>query len=235
MGSDSRATFGIEAVAERFAALGGVFLTPPGALASKLEAVRGLVFDWDGVFNRGVKGEGSASTFSEADSMGTNLLRYALWRRDGSLPSSAIITGELNPSARRFVDREHFDALYQGIKDKGDALESFRARHGLARRELVCVFDDVNDLAMAEGCGVRMLVRRSASPLLGEYVAAQGAADYITGNGADAYAVREIAELLIGLMGAFTVVVESRVLLDERYRSYFDARQAIKTELERHG
>ena len=196
--------------------------------------MRGLVFDWDGVFNRGVKGEGSASTFSEADSMGTNLLRYALWRRDGALPRCAIITGEHNPSARRFCDREHFDALYQGIKDKRAVCDSFCAKHGLERSELFCVFDDVNDLGMAEGCGIRVLVRRAASPLLADFVTQHGMADYITGCASDSYAVRESAELLIGLMEAFTVIVKSRVAFDDSYRSYFAARQAVTTELERH-
>ena len=38
------------------------------------------------------KGEGAESTYSEPDSMGTNLLRYALWRQQGELPIAALIT-----------------------------------------------------------------------------------------------------------------------------------------------
>jgi len=234
LGSGSLTTSDVAAVASRFSGLGGVFLTDPERLATALRSVRGMIFDWDGVFNRGVKGEGSSSTFSEADSMGTNLLRYALWRRDSTLPRCAIITGEHNPSARRFGDREHFDALFQGVKDKATAIDKFCATYALERAQLICVFDDINDLSMAQGCGVRVLVRRAASPLLADYVEQTAAADYITAAAADGYPVREATELLIGLLGAFTLVVQSRVAFDDSYRSYFAARQAITIELERH-
>ena len=64
----------------RFAKLGGVFMTPTSVLRERLRGIRGLVSDWDGVFNAGSKGDGTSSTFGEPDSMGMNLLRYALWR-----------------------------------------------------------------------------------------------------------------------------------------------------------
>jgi 3-deoxy-D-manno-octulosonate 8-phosphate phosphatase (KDO 8-P phosphatase) len=81
----------------RLSKLGGVFLTPIATIKERLAGIRGLVCDWDGVFNGGAKGENAASTFSEADSMGTNLLRYALWRANGGLPVAAVITGADNP------------------------------------------------------------------------------------------------------------------------------------------
>jgi 3-deoxy-D-manno-octulosonate 8-phosphate phosphatase (KDO 8-P phosphatase) len=221
-------------VAERFSGLGGTFLNEPSVIAQRLSAARGIVCDWDGVFNRGVKGEGSTSTFSEADSMGTNLLRYALWRRNGKLPVCAIITGEHNPSARRFVEREHFDVLYQGVKDKSVAVEELCSAHGLSREQLICVFDDVNDLSMAVGCGVRVLVRRAASPLLVAFAEEHKLADYITGCGADQYALRETSELLLGLMGAYETVLQSRIEFDDSYQGYLAARQAIVTQLARH-
>lgn len=215
--------------ADRFSALGGVFLTEPPALAARLEAVRGLVFDWDGVFNRGVKGAAAPSTFSEADSMGTNMLRYGLWRMRGALPVCAIITGESNDSARLLAEREHFDALYQGVRNKGEAIDGFCSEYGVARDELACVFDDINDLGMASGCAVRILVRRNASPLLQNFLVREGLCDYITASQADGHAVREAAELLLGLMGAFDAVVQSRTAVDEDYASYFAARQAVDT------
>jgi 3-deoxy-D-manno-octulosonate 8-phosphate phosphatase (KDO 8-P phosphatase) len=235
LGNDSGNTAGgANAIAARFSELGGTFLTEAQSVATRLDCVRGMIFDWDGVFNRGVKGEGSASAFSEADSMGTNLLRYALWRRDTSLPRCAIITGEQNPSARRFGARENFDALFQGVKDKAVAIDEFCSLYGLRREELVCVFDDVNDLSMAAGCAVRVLVRRAANPLLADYVEEQHAADYVTACPADQYAVRETAELLMGLMGAFTAVVQSRLAFDDSYRRFLAARQTIAMRVERH-
>ena len=126
------------------------------------------MFDWDGVFNSGAKGEGASSSFSEADSMGINLLRYGLWRARGRLPVAAVITGERNETAIRFATREHFDAIYAGVKNKITALEHLCASHSLRADETIVVFDDVNDLGMAAQAGVRLLVRRDASPLLSE-------------------------------------------------------------------
>jgi 3-deoxy-D-manno-octulosonate 8-phosphate phosphatase (KDO 8-P phosphatase) len=204
----------------------------PQRLAERLAAIRGLLLDWDGVFNGGAKGDGTASTFSEADSMGLNLLRFGLWQMQGrELPVAAIVTGEDNPSARLFATRERFHALYRGVRNKRRALEALCAAHGLAPAELICIFDDVNDLAMASDCGIRVLVRRRASPSLQEYVAARALCDYITAHEADRHAIRETAELLLELMGSFETVIGSRIAFDDDYARYFAARQAVSTEL----
>lgn len=216
--------------ARRFAELGGAFLTEPDVLAGRLAGIRGLVFDWDGVFNKGAKGPGAASTFSEADSMGTNMLRFALWRPQQTLPTTAIITGAENPGAELFANREHFHALYQGVRNKADAIDRLCADYRVEKSELICVFDDINDLAMAADCGVRVLVRRHSSPLLQEYVTKNGLCDYITAAGSDGYAVREVTEMLLGLMGAFESVVHSRTAADDHYAAYFSARQAVETQ-----
>ena len=217
-----------EDVAACFSRLGGRFLVEPPVLVRRLREVRGLVFDWDGVFNRGVKGAEPGSPFGEADSMGTNLLRYALWRRHRSLPPAAIITGEDNDGAERFAAREHFHALYSGIRNKSEAMAHFCAERGLQRREIACLFDDVNDLAMSGDCGVRILVRRDASPLWRSYVTRRRLCDYVTGTPPGEGAVREAAELLMGLMGAFDAVIDSRAAFDAEYSAYFSARQAVR-------
>lgn len=215
-----------------FAALGGVFVSPTRQLAERASACRGFVFDWDGVFNSGAKGDGAASSFSEADSMGLNLLRYGWWRSHGRLPSVAVITGEQNEVAQRFAAREHFDAIYSGVKNKVAALEHFCTAEALRPDELAVVFDDVNDLGMAARAGVRVLVKRDASPLLGDYVVRNGLADYVTGSRSGAHAVREAAELLLGLIGAFDDVVARRSEFDPDYVRYFAARQAVTTRFE---
>lgn len=215
----------------RFSKLGGTFVTPVEELAKRVRAARGFVSDWDGVFNVGSKGETAESTYSEPDSMGTNLLRYALWRAHGALPVAALITGAENPSARGFALREHFHAVYYGARNKTRAIEQLCGAHRISSENLVCFFDDVNDLGMAFACGVRIFVQRSASPLLRDYVVRQGFCDYVTGHSAERYAVREACELLLGLLGTFDVVVASRVAWDRDYDSYFKARQAHATEV----
>ena len=213
-----------------FSRLGGTFVTPIGTLIERMRTIRGFVSDWDGVFNQGAKGEGAESTYSEPDSMGINLLRYALWRQHGELPIAALITGAENPSARSFALREHFHAVYFGSRNKTVAIEALCRTQRVSSDRLICLFDDVNDLGMAFACGIRVFVQRSASPLLREYVVRQGLCDYVTAHSAERHAVREVCELLLGLLGSFEAVVASRVAWDTSYAEYFAKRQALATE-----
>lgn len=213
-----------------FSALGAVFVTPRREFLERLRRIRALLFDWDGVFNPGLKGEGVANPFTEPDSMGTNLLRYALWRANGSLPVTVIVSGAENPSARKFAVRERFTAVYTNVLDKSRVIAEIRKTYGIEGAEIACVFDDVNDLAVAAECGLRCLVRRDASPLLQDFVAEHGLCDYITAMGADRHAVREVAELMMGLLGDFDAIAASRMRFDSDYTTYFNARQAVQTE-----
>ena len=213
-----------------FNELGGRFILPPDRIASKLLNIQGLVFDWDGVFNAGLKGSGFSSTFSEPDSMGTNLVRYGLWLRNKQLPATAIITGAENQGAAAFARREHFQVVYMGIKDKRLALEHFIKPRRMDLTEIACVYDDINDLGMAALCGLRFMVRRAASPLLNDYVIRRELCDYITGGSSEDKPVREVSELILGLMGRFETVVDSRVSWDENYRDYYNQRQATETQ-----
>lgn len=215
----------LQSIEQAFTLAGGRFVMPAADIAAVLKGCRGIVFDWDGVFNPGRKGASTQSDFTEVDSMGTNMLRYGLWRLSGSQPFTAIISGENNKTAAQFAGREHFHAVYTGIRDKREVIAKITAEQGFDARQLICVFDDINDLGMAALCGVRLIVRRNASPLLADYAAGQGICDYLTGS-AD-YAVREVCELLLGLLGSYDDVVSSRVAVDDDYQRYFEARQAI--------
>ncbi len=218
----------------RYTASGASFLTPATTLAARVASLRGIVFDWDGVFNAGVKGEHMPSPFSEPDSMGTNLLRYGLWLREQRLPVAAIVSGAANPDAVAFARREHFQAVYPGVRNKADAVAALCAVHGVDASQLAVVFDDVNDLPMAAECGMRFLVRRASSPLLAEFAAREGLCDYVTACEGGRHAVREVTELLLGLTGRFEQVIRSRIASDDAYVRYFNARQALETRLESH-
>jgi 3-deoxy-D-manno-octulosonate 8-phosphate phosphatase (KDO 8-P phosphatase) len=170
---------------DKFHAAGGRFVTPVEELTEKLDQCRAIVFDWDGVFNAGRKGHMTSSGFSEADSMGTNMLRYGLWRRLGGLPYSAIISGEDNESAIAFAGREHLTAVYTGIRKKQDVIAHLCDENGLQAQQIACVFDDVNDLPMAAVCGLRLMVRRDASPMFADFVERQKTCDYVTGATAE--------------------------------------------------
>ncbi len=216
-------------IVEKFGAAGGSFVTPVGEMSKKLAQCRGIVFDWDGVFNDGRKGMAIPSGFTEADSMGVNMLRYGLWRKFGTLPYTAIISGVENETAVAFAKREHLSAVYTGVRKKQDVISHLCKGNGLDAGDIACVYDDINDLAMAEVCGLRFLVRRDASPLFTELTIHRSSCDYVTGAGSGGHAVREVCELLLGIMGSYAEVVESRVLSDAEYEQYFKSRQAIRT------
>jgi len=212
-----------------FTAAGGEMIASAKDFADRSRNLQGLLFDWDGVFNQGIKAPQRTSGFREADSMGTNLLRYGLWRRQGRMPVAAVITGEDNPAARHFAEREHFQAVYSRVLDKQRAVEHLCGEYHLPPESLLCVFDDVNDLSMARICGLRCCVRRPFAPMLQVYVKKRGAADYITAGSSGRYAVREVAELILAMAGWFDEVVDSRVALDGEYREYLSRRQALRT------
>lgn len=220
----------IKSLSGHFTDVGGVFVTSVAEIATKLKDVGALVFDWDGVFNGGFKSEDLPSTFSEADSMGTNMLRYGLWRKNKQLPTVAVVSGEDNRAAVQFATRERFQDVYLSISDKRLVIKQLCSRGNIKPHQIICVFDDINDLGMATMCGLRYLIHRPASPLLKKYATGHRACDYITGNDSSSYAVREICELSLGLMGVFDMVVDSRVANDETYQEYFRQRQACATD-----
>lgn len=214
-----------------FEDLGGCFVTPPDALAGKAARIRAVVFDWDGVFNDGVKDESGSSTFSEVDSMGTNLLRFGLWLRHRQMPATAIITGVHNERALDLVGREHFHAGYVQAKHKVAVLEHFLNQHGLQPPEVAFFFDDALDLSVAAVAGARILVKRAANPLFTNYVLENNLADYVTGHESGRFAVREGCELLLGLLGRYDEVMAERLRYFPVYDGYYAARQAIVPQL----
>ncbi|GAB3895088.1 phosphatase [Spirosoma agri] len=216
-------------IEQTFTALGGQFVTAPDVLTEKLKAVRAIVFDWDGVFNDGVKTEAGSSSFSEVDSMGTNLLRFGFWlHHGGQLPAVAIITGVINGLADALVRREHFHACYSQAKNKVEVLAHFLDQHKLQPSEVAFFFDDALDLSVAQVAGVRIMVRRNANPLFTDYVIRNGYADYVTGNESGHFAVREGCELMLGLLGQFDSVMGERLRYRPVYDQYYQQRQAIE-------
>ncbi len=222
-------TADIQKLAEIFTGLGGTFVSPAAEISARLKKIKAIVFDWDGVFNDGFKGEGQPSIFSEADSMGTNMLRYGLWRQNDEFPIAAIISGEQNPTARHFATREHFHHVYLGIADKRNALAHLCHTQKITPENIAFVFDDVNDLSMAAECGLRLMVRRQAGPLLHRYAINKDCCDYITGNSGSNHAVRETMEFMLGFIGNFDAVIDSRTRYDDAYKAYFERRQSVET------
>ncbi len=212
-----------------FSGSGGKFSTPVKELKLKLAKTRAIIFDWDGVFNNGLKSDSSGSAFSEPDAMGVNLLRLSFWLAHHKMPPTAILSGEENKAALYLAKREHFSSVYFKSTNKIKSLQHFMKEQGLAPEEIIFVFDDVLDLSVAEVCGVRIQVNRPASVLFNQWVALHHFADYVTASEGGSCAVREACELLIGLTGSFDATLRERMTFSSPYQQYLADRLAIET------
>jgi 3-deoxy-D-manno-octulosonate 8-phosphate phosphatase (KDO 8-P phosphatase) len=214
-----------------YLSLGGKFITPMDILQSKLQSVKAIVFDWDGVFNDGQKHANGSSNFSEVDSMGTNLLRFSCFLRSNKLPLTAIISGERNETAFYFAKRECFHySFFKAATNKIDALKHICEQEKIKPEEVAYFFDDVLDLGIAEMCGLRILVSQKYNPLFADYCVKNNMVDYITAANGGSHAVRESAELLIALNGNYDTVLTERKNASPLYNAYLSERRAVETK-----
>lgn len=222
-------------VVDLFESGGGEFFTPPSVFAAKLKAIRAVLFDWDGVFNDGFKKGEEGSLFSEVDAMGTNMLRYALWKQHGKQPYVAVVTGEENPPSQQLAQREHFHGVYVKAKNKVKSLEHFCQAHKLKPGEILFFFDDVLDLEVARQCGARVMIARPATVLLQSFAKSHDMVDYLTGCAGSSHGLREGCEMVIGMMGQFEAVIRERMVFSTDYQQYLEERQEIATVVEQGG
>jgi 3-deoxy-D-manno-octulosonate 8-phosphate phosphatase (KDO 8-P phosphatase) len=213
---------------DAFTNSGAEFLISTKEIAQKLNSIKAFVFDWDGVFNNAEKNESRSSNFNEADSMGTNLLRFSYFLKEGNLPFSAIISGEKNQQSFYFSAREHFHSCYFKFSNKIEALQHFCTLHNLKVNEVCYFFDDALDLSIAKVCGLRILINRNAGILFKNYIRQNKLADYITFNSGSSYAIREACELLMACNDNFDDVLDKRTSYDNLYQNYLQQRNSIE-------
>ena len=207
----------------------GTCIADSKTIVRKLGRIRALIFDWDGVFHSGRKNGDGESTFSEVDSMGVNMVRFAYYLKNGSIPYTAIVTGEDNRTAHYFAKREHFDHVFYKIKNKVEMLDWLKENKGFANEEVLFVFDDILDLSVARICGLRFLVEQEASFMFKQYCIDNHLCDYISKNNANNHAVREIAELILSLLGVYNKVIEKRIAYATEYTDYYSDRNSLET------
>ena len=213
-------------IEDLFIEQGGVFVTSSDSINEKLPRIKAFIFDWDGVFNDSYKRDATGSPFSEADSMGLNMLRFSYYLKFGFIPKIFVITGENNQPALILSRREKFNGVYLKVKHKLDALKHINNDCGLNSEEISFAFDDILDLGLAKSVGLRFMVQRNASPLLSAMVIKNGWTDYFTANTGGQHAVREISELIIGLNGNFESVISNRIDYSDSYQTYLQERNA---------
>ena len=208
----------------------GTLAGDPEKLAEKLAKVRVLAFDWDGVFNSGEKGH-YPSTYNEIDSMGINMLRFGYFLLKKLNPVCIIVTGERNDIAIRWAEREHFHAVFLKAKHKADILSILEDRYKVQREEILFVFDDIHDLSLAAAIGVRFLIPNAGARQFEAYCRKMNHCDYISKNPGGQFALREISESVLLLLGLFEKTVKHRIEFKGIYLDYWQKRNRTVTEI----
>ena len=212
-----------------FTSSGGKFIIPPASLKDKLQNIKALIFDWDGVFNNGEKGE-IPSTFNEVDSMGINMLRFGYYMILRHIPYTAIVTGETNQTAFKWAKRERLDNVFFQVKHKVELLAQLKREQGIEPDHVLFVYDDILDLSLAKEVGTRFLVNRKANPLFNAYCIKNNLCDYITFSSGNNNAIREISEVVLDALGKFDMTIEERIIFDGEYKRFLDEKMSKETK-----
>jgi 3-deoxy-D-manno-octulosonate 8-phosphate phosphatase (KDO 8-P phosphatase) len=222
----------IKEIQQIFENQGGEFISSPSLILEKLKNIKAYIFDWDGVFNTGTKTDTVGSGYSEVDSMGLNLLRFGYWMANNyQLPFVAIITGENNQTAIKLAERESLHHIYFGFKNKAHAYKHFTESFGLKNEEVAFVYDDILDLPITRLCGLRFMANRGGSPLFVNYLKDNYQCDYISGQTGGSFAVREITELILGLLGQYQNSVKERADFGPLYANYLEQRAKMELKM----
>lgn len=220
----------IKKIEQIFVDNGGRFITPAIEITEKLKKIKAFIFDWDGVFNSGTKGESKSSNYSEVDAMGTNMLRLGYWlHNERSLPVMSIITGESNKMAVYLAEREHFNHVYFSFINKAVAFQHLLDSYNLQPEEVAFCFDDVLDFPITQKCGLRFMISRKGSPMFNEYAINKNHVDYITGQPGGNFAIREVIELILGLQGQYDKALDTRTQFGKEYEDYLRQRNEPDT------
>ncbi|MDP4833893.1 MAG: hypothetical protein NWQ98_04260 [Schleiferiaceae bacterium] len=187
--------------------------------------IKALILDWDGVWTNGRKRPDGQSDFSEHDTMGLNLLRFAHYAATGELLRVAIVTGERNPTAEFLVQREHYDDFIFYARDKTKAVALLESSWGIPRADWGFVFDDVLDLGLAAMVGRRAMVQWDFTKAIQDVAQAEGLVDeWVQPEGA----VRRWCESYLSEMGWLHTAVAERRAWSPRYRAYWALRNEVE-------
>ena len=194
-----------------------------GLFPDKLKQIKLFLFDFDGVFTSGKKGE----NFNQRDLMGISMLQFGYYLISKKIPEIGIVTGENNKIAKNLAQREHFNYLFLGVKDKKSILKFLEKERGVSLSKTVIVYDDINDLSLVEKTGLSFLVNQLGSSVFHELLKKQKKYDYLTKSFGGQGAVREICELVLASLRIYSQCVEHRTIFSKTYQEYWQLRNNI--------
>ena len=163
---------------------------------ARVEQVKFLILDVDGVMTDGrlfYHDDGTESkTFDVRDGHGIKMLKHAGIE-------TAIISGRTCPSVdKRAADLGISDVI-QGVRDKMPVLEKILSERRLKPEEIAFVGDDLVDLSVMNRVGFAVAVADASEYLF-------DTAHYVTLAPGGRGAVREVAEIILGVKGLWNKV-----------------------------
>ncbi len=210
---------------------GAFFLWDIQRIAVELNHIESILLDWDGVFTDGRKDKSRNSTYSELDTMGLNMLRFGYWLLTHRLLPILIVTGEENLTAGFVVERDHFDGVYYGIKNKSTIDQKIESDFNISIAKSIFIFDDILDLSLLRKCAMGFGIGNGSMPLFRELIKKEDKCTYLSANSGSNHGIREISELILGMMGKFEQTVENRTIYSADYQCYLKERNQIKPRI----
>ncbi len=167
------------------------------ALLARLRKLELMIFDVDGVLTDGrlhysATGE-SMKVFHVLDGQGLKFLHSAG-------VATAIISGRSSSIVEQRASELGFDHVFQGIDDKGEALNQLLSRVGLPASVAGFMGDDWADVAAMRHVGFAATVPNAA------YGVAQFA-HWVSNRSGGRGAVREVCELILEAQGKLDAVL----------------------------
>ena len=163
---------------------------------ARVERVKILVLDVDGVMTDGrliYHDDGTESkAFDVRDGHGIKMLKQAGIE-------TALISGRSSPLVDKRAADLGITEVAQGVRDKIPILEEILSKKGLALEEAAFVGDDVVDLPVMTRVGFSVVVADASEYLF-------DTAHYVTLAPGGRGAVREVAELILGVQGLWEKV-----------------------------
>ena len=177
------------------------FMDISDGLKEKLERLRLLVLDVDGVLTDGSIWLGEDEEFKRFDVRDGSGIKFLL--RFGV--DVAILSGRSSVAVRRRAAELGVSECLQGCLRKLPAYLSLIERLGIDEEFVGCMGDDLHDLPLFNHCGVRFAVC-DAVPEVKER------ADIVTESRGGCGAVREVAEIILKAKGKWRSLVEGYIV-----------------------
>ena len=148
----------------------------------------------DGTLNIGAEGE-IFKGFNARDGLGLSCLLKSGVR-------VAIITGRQSAIIHRRAAELGITEIYEGIKDKRQALAQIAEESALSREEIAYMGDDLNDLPALTYAGLACAPFDAAPEVL-------NVSSFISAKAGGRGAVREAAELILKAQGKWNEIVDA--------------------------